>query len=236
MAHSNQNTAHANGDFATALATFKATYAAEIAAAGKAAWLAEGARQTFRIADDELWGGANGAAYPVPPIDDFALLGANAQRRVLYDVVKIADRSVGQTATGDVAAAVAKHVSGVDFSPERSCDSFTAQYVGVVREKTMEKYQAAADAKWKEDGKTGSAPKLKTTDKVPNPINPNETITLQSIINDAVEYYRAAQFEPIIRKAIAVGRNRLGNGTKTTGTRKRHTAVTPDLDFGDAAN
>lgn len=178
-----------------------------------AAWLATGTALGFRVEDGQLWGGANGALYPVPPLPGFAGLGDGAKRLVLYSVAKIIDYRIGQTATGDVAGAVANFIgNSAEFKPERSCDAFESHYIGVIRGKVM---AMAPD-------------KAKTTDKHTQP--DGKEVTWQSTIMTSAEKYRESQFANVVKAAIAAGRNR-GSAKTTTDRKPRGTAVAAEITF-----
>jgi len=106
------------------------------------AWLAVAKERKFQISDGEVWGYTDGRLLPLPAPHGFALLPDSSRNLFFAAATQYVLTRVGQTAKGDVKAAVAKAFADGDISDPKGYGAFEQAYRNAILELIVDKVDA----------------------------------------------------------------------------------------------
>lgn len=161
------------------------------------AWLAECAAIKCRTDAGEVWAYSGGRLFTVPAPDGFAAMPASTRRLVAMMAMQFLPTRVGQNASGDISAEIAKAVGDPAsfFSTQKDKDAFEAAYeTGIAALVDKAKGWTVADLS-KEDRAARAALIAASANK---PVN------------------REKYFQPMVTAAIEAGRSVTGKEKKKT--------------------
>lgn len=115
------------------------------------AWKVAAAARKYLIHDGKVWSGAAGMLFSLDPIPGFASLPASAHPLVFQSVAQFVTNRVGQTAEGDVQAAISAALTNGTMPSANTNDAFERHYLGTVADRVNAAKplpeKATADAK-----------------------------------------------------------------------------------------
>ncbi len=163
-----------------------------------AAWLRVAKERKFEVNDGAVWGYSDGRLLKIAAPTGFASLPAGSQLLFFAAATQYLLTRVGQTATGDVQAAMDKAVSDGEISGAKGYGAFEQAYRNAIEELIVTKVD----------------PNFKLTVKG----DPAKTAENRKNFEATVESQRAARFDRIIAAAKA-------NTTRAAGETKTRTAA-----------
>jgi len=99
------------------------------------AWKVAAAGRKYRIHDGKVWSGGAGMLFSLDPMPGFASLPAAVQPLVFQSVAQFVTNRVGQTAEGDVQAAVSKAIVEGTMPSANTNDAFERHYLTTVADR-----------------------------------------------------------------------------------------------------
>jgi hypothetical protein len=110
------------------------------------AWRVTAAARKYRIYDGKVWSGGAGMLFSLDPLPGFASLPDALRPLVFQSVAQFVTNRVGQTAEGDVQAAVSKCLTDGTMPGANTNDAFERHYLNVVTERVNAARPLAKDA------------------------------------------------------------------------------------------
>lgn len=101
------------------------------------AWKVAAATRKYKIHDGKVWSGAAGMLFSLDPLPGFALLPEAVRPLVFQSVAQFVTNRVGQTAEGDVQAAVSACLMAGTMPGANTNDAFERHYLATVADKVQ---------------------------------------------------------------------------------------------------
>jgi hypothetical protein len=108
---------------------------AQFAKEDNEAWKIAAATRKYRLHGGHVYSGGGGLLFALPPLPGFATLDPSLHALVFASVAQFVTNRVGQTAEGDVSAAVAKAITEGTIPGANSNDAFEKHYLSTVADR-----------------------------------------------------------------------------------------------------